>query len=104
MELKISNVLRWSIQGMIFARWIEAFRSFNWWLRPDANSHAQNKCRTLGGSLRHIKRCCRTVEFTRPRGSGNLELQKHLEKHAIASRVQRFVGLRQPSTRFVGDG
>jgi hypothetical protein len=33
-----------------------------------------------------------TSEFTRPRGSGNVDSQKHLEKHAIAARVQRFVG------------
>jgi hypothetical protein len=32
-----------------------------------------------------------TAEFTRPRDSGNVELQKLLEKHAIAARVQRFV-------------
>src|ERR1041385_6950924 len=35
-----------------------------------------------------------TVEFTRPRDSGHFELIKHLEKHAIAARVQRFVGFR----------
>src|ERR1043165_3733770 len=33
-----------------------------------------------------------TVELTRPRGCANCDLQKHLEKHAIAARVQRFVG------------
>jgi hypothetical protein len=37
----------------------------------------------------HTRR--RTVELTRARGSTNSDLQKHLEKHAIAARVQRFV-------------
>src|SRR2546423_2138690 len=36
-----------------------------------------------------------TVELTRPRGSGNCELIKHVEKQAIAARVQRFVGRRR---------
>src|SRR5215471_13055656 len=35
----------------------------------------------------------RTVELTRPRGSANCNLQKLHAKHAIAARVQRFVGL-----------
>src|SRR5216117_3911900 len=43
---------------------------------------------------------CPTVEFTRPRGSGNVELQKHLEKHAIVARVQRFVVSPQIVTRY----
>src|SRR5438552_9378602 len=33
-----------------------------------------------------------TLEFTRPRASGHFELIKLHDKHAIAARVQRFVG------------
>jgi hypothetical protein len=40
------------------------------------------------------------VELTRPRGSVNCNLQKHLAKHAIAARVQRFVGPPQIVTRY----
>ena len=71
---------------------------------PDGYARVESKLELVGSTKFPEQRSRRTPELTRPRGSANFDLQKLLEKHAIAARVQRFVGHRRSKSRGISSG